>query len=125
MHNRTINYDIHHRIFSFVINVINLLNKLPKTQTNLIFINQITRSATSMGANDQEADGSLTRKDFIHGFTLVRKEGKETVYWLKIIGKTNPRFEEEVEVLVNEGSEIIAIVSAIIRNTSRSSKERK
>lgn len=125
MPNKTINYDIHQRIFDFVVNIISLLNKLPKTQTNLIFVNQITRSATSMGANDQEADGSLTRKDFIHGFTLVRKEGKETVYWLKIIGKTNSRFEKEVEVLVNEGSEIIAIVSAIIRNTSRSAKERK
>jgi len=72
--------DIHERIFNFIVNVINLLNKLPKTPTNLIFINQLTRSVTSMGANDQEADGSSTRKDFVHGFTLVRKEGKESVF---------------------------------------------
>lgn len=78
-------YDIHERIFNFIVRVINFLNKLPKTPTNLIFINQITRSVTSMGANDQEADGALTRKDFIHGFTVVRKEGKETVYWLRLI----------------------------------------
>lgn len=125
MPNKTINYDIHERIFNFVIKVINLIDKLPKTQTNLIFINQIIRSVTSMGANDQEADGSLTRKDFIHGFTVVRKEGKETVYWLKIISETNPRFDGDVEELAIEGSEIIAIVSAIIRNSSQSSKERK
>ena len=50
------NYDIHERIFEFVIVTIKFLNKLPKTPTNLIFINQCTRSITSMGANDQEAE---------------------------------------------------------------------
>lgn len=55
-------YDIHERIFKFIIRVINFLNKLAKTPTNLIFINQSTRSVTSMGANDQEADAALTTK---------------------------------------------------------------
>ena len=59
-------YDIHERIFNFIVDVINFLNKLPKTSTNLIFIGQITRSVTSMGANDQEADGSSSTKDFLH-----------------------------------------------------------
>lgn len=111
-------YDIHERIFNFIITVITLLNKLPKTATNLIFINQITRSVTSMGANDQEADGTSTKKDFIHGFTLVRKEGKETVFWLRVISKTNPNFEVESNILIQEGNEIVAIVSTIIKNAS-------
>lgn len=92
-------YDIHERIFEYVIDVINFLNKLPKTATNLIFINQAIRSVTSMGANDQEADGTFTKKDFTHGFTIVRKEGKETVFWLRVIGKINLRFDQEAAVL--------------------------
>lgn len=112
-------YDIHERIFNFVIAVINFLNKLPKTPTNLIFINQCTRSVTSMGANDQEADGALTTKDFIHGFTIVRKEGKETIFWLKVIGKTNKPFEKETNELISEGAEIVAIISTIIKNTQK------
>lgn len=118
-------YNIHERIFNFIVDVLNLLNKLPKTQSNLIVINQITRSVTSMGANDQEADGSLTKKDFIHGFTLVRKEGKEIVFWLRLIGRTNSRLANIITVPIDEGNEIIAIVSAIIRNASRNSKESK
>ncbi len=116
MSNRT--YDIHERIFNFIVEVIHFLNKLPKTSTNLIFINQATRSVTSMGANDQEADGALTNKDFIHGFTVVRKEGKETVFWLRITGRTNDRFNSEVTKLVNEGNEIVAIISTIIKKAS-------
>lgn len=120
------NYDIHERIFNFIVKVINFLNKLPKTPTNLIFINQVTRSVTSMGANDQEADGALTKKDFIHGFTVVRKEGKETVFWLRIIENTNlSKFSQEAFDLVAEGKEIVAIVSTIIKNTAKSNKDRK
>src|SRR3990172_4931738 len=104
------NYDIHERIFNFIVRVIEFSDKLPKTYTNLIILNQITRSATSMGANDQEADGSLTRKDFIHGFTLVRKEGKETVFWLRLIERTNSaKFSDETLDLIGECGEIVAI----------------
>lgn len=117
-------YDIHERIFSFIVDVIKFLNKLPKTPSNFIFINQITRSVTSIGANDQEADGASSKKDFLHCYTLVRKEGKETVFWLRIIEKTNPSsLLEESQRLIKEGNEIVAIVSTIIKNTSINSKE--
>ena len=112
-------YDIHERIFNFIVDVINFLNKLPKTSTNLIFIGQITRSVTSMGANDQEADGSSSTKDFLHCYTIVRKEGKETVFWLRVIDKTNPGFIKDSAQLIVEGKEIVAIISTIIRNTSK------
>lgn len=119
-------YDIHERIFNFVISVIKFLNKVPKTSTNLIFIGQCTRSVTSMGANDQEADGALTKKDFIHKFTDVRKEGKETIFWLRVIIRTNDNsYSPEGERLISEGNEIVAIVSTIIKNASKNEKARK
>lgn len=97
-------YDIHERIFNFVVAVIELLNKLPKTPTNLIIIGQLTRSVTSMGANDQEADGMSTTKDFLYCYTVVRKEGKEA------------------DALVQEGSELVAIVSSIMKNTANNKR---
>lgn len=39
---------------------------------------QIVKSATSMGANDQEADGLQSKKDFIAKYSIVKKETKET-----------------------------------------------
>ncbi|MEK9175809.1 MAG: four helix bundle protein [Patescibacteria group bacterium] len=116
-------YDIHERIFKFIVDVVKFLNKLPKTPANLIFINQITRSVTSMGANDQEADGASTKKDFIHCYTIVRKEGKETVFWLRIIVETNLTLSIEAKDLTSEGNEIVAIVSTIIKNSSKNPKK--
>lgn len=114
-------HDIYERIFNFIVTVLRLLDKLPKTYSNQIIINQITRSVTSMGANSQEADGTSTKKDFIHCFTTVRKEGKETVYWLKLIKKLNINSSAETEKMIKEGDEIVAIVSTIIKNTIKNS----
>lgn len=117
------NFDIYERIFEFVIEVITFLDTLPKTETNKICINQCIRSVTSMGANGEEADGSSSKKEFIHCFTIVRKEGKETVFWLKVIAKTNnSTFSPKVKELIKEGEEIVAIVSSIIKKTTNNLK---
>src|SRR3989344_8142115 len=109
--------DIHDRIYKFVIRVLKLIKQLPKTSENLIIINQIARSATSMGANDREADGTTTKRDFIHKYSIVRKEAKETDYWLNIIADTNEILKSRMQDLITEGEEIIKIVSTIIYNT--------
>lgn len=111
--------DIHDRIYKFVIRVLKLIRQLPKTPENLIIINQITRSVTSMGANDREADGTTTKKDFIHKYSIVRKEGKETDYWLNIIADTNDYLKPRMKDLILEGQEIIKIVSTIIYRTKK------
>ena len=113
-------YDIHDRIYKFIVRVIILVNKLPKTPSNLVIISQILRSVTSIGANDQEADGTITKKDFVHRYTIVRKESKETNFWLRLISDTNSTAirNEALEVL-SEGREIAAIISAIINKTRK------
>lgn len=82
MPNREQKYNIYERLFNFIVSVLKFLDKLPKTYSNQVIIGQITHSVTSMGANSEEADGTNSKKDFLHCFTTVRKEGKETVYWL-------------------------------------------
>lgn len=115
--NTTKEFNIHKRIFDFVVRIINLTKALPKTTQNLVIINQITRSATSMGANAQEADGSTSRKEFFRAFTIVKKETKETNYWLNLIAATNSGFQKRMEDIRKEGKEIEAIVSAIIQKS--------
>lgn len=111
------NRDIHERIYKFVTRVLNLIKYIPRTPENIVLISQITRSATSMGANDQEADGTNSKKDFIAKYSIVRKEGKETEYWLKLISDTNPKLKVRMVSLMKEVDEIIRIVSSIIWKT--------
>lgn len=119
MNNNANVQDIHERIYQFILRVISLTKSLSSTQQNLILINQIVRSVTSMGANDQEADGTDTRKDFIAKYAIVRKEGKETNYWLRLIADTNPEYKSRMKELLQEGKEIVKIVSAIILSSKK------
>ncbi len=112
-------YDIHDRIYNFIIEVIKLTSTLPKTESNQVITRQVLRSATSMGANDQEADGTLTKKDFILTYTIVRKEGKETNFWLSLIVDTNPQTQIRASKILVEGREIVAILSSIINKTRK------
>lgn len=115
-------FDIYERIFDFIVKVLSFIDKLPNSYSNQVIKNQITRSVTSMGANSQEADGSNSKKDFLHCFTTVRKESKETVFWLKLIEKLNPKHSEEASPTINEGQEIVLVISSIIKNTLNNSK---
>jgi four helix bundle protein len=110
-------YDIHDRIYGFILRVIKLSESLPKTASNSVICKQLLRSATSIGANDQEADGTTTKRDFIHCYTVVKKEAKETNFWLKLIFDTNLPLQTKMKPLMKEGEEITAIISSILNNT--------
>ena len=114
-------FDIYERIFNFIVQVLSFIDKLPNTYSNQVIKGQITRSVTSMGANSQEGDGANTKKDFLHCFSIVRKESKETIFWLRLIEKLNPK-QSEVLSIIDEGKEIVLVVSSIIKNTINNSK---
>jgi four helix bundle protein len=77
----------------------------------------LARSSGSIGANYIEANESLSRKDFIMRIKISRKEAKESIYWLKIIQKSNTLDEHSnarCESLIQETGEIRNILSAIL-----------
>lgn len=109
--------DIHERIYSFVLQVLKLLSSLSKTPTNLIIVDQCGRSVTSVGVNDQEADACESRRDFIAKYSIVKKELKETNYWLRLIKDTNSNLN--TAPVQQEGKELLLIISSIIKNSKR------
>src|SRR4030043_973023 len=99
------NHNIHERIYRLVLEALSFIKSLPKSYINTVLIGQVIRSITSMGANDQEADGAFTKADFIYCYTIVRKEGKESLYWIRLLGDNNPTFKQKYEYLLKEGDE--------------------
>jgi four helix bundle protein len=90
--------DFNKRTSEFSIRIIKLFQNLSRTETNLIFGKQLLRSATSIGANNSEANESRTKKDFIHNEVICKKEAKETKYWLELISQMNPKFKLTMEL---------------------------
>lgn len=109
--------EIHERIYKFALEILQCVKLIPKTIENMVLVRQLIRSATSIGANALEADGSETKKEFIHRFTISKKEAKETYYWLSLISDHNFNLKRQFLVLMDENQQLIKIISKIILNT--------
>ena len=109
-------YDIRERIFRYDQRILDIADNLPSTKICDVLRSQIVRSGTLIGANMEEADGIITKRDFINKIVLARKEAKETRYWLWLIAYKYIK-EEEIERDVKEIQEIINILSVIINKT--------
>ena len=77
--------------------------------------NQLSRSATSIGANIAEAQSSESASDFIHKMKIAQKEAHETEYWLKIC-KFSEDYEYDV-VFEDQLEAIIRVIGKIIHTT--------
>lgn len=66
-----------------------------------------------MGANYREADGSESKKDFIHKTMVCKKEAKETLYWLGLIKEQSESSNSELEWLIDECKQLVRIFGKI------------
>lgn len=109
--------DIHVRIYTFILNCFHdVVRKIPHRIENNPIISQLSSSLTSIGANDQEADAAGSGKDFVAKYTIVKKESKETVYWLSFVRDSELISPSIVDPYISECKEIPLIVSKIIQN---------
>jgi len=109
--------DIHKRIYIWVLLVLRFTKTISQTLENQTIIKQLIKAATSVGANDQEADGAESKHDFIHKYSISKKEAKESVYWLSILKDLKCGNLKLCKEAINEGKEIIKIISSIIINS--------
>lgn len=103
--------DIYERIYKFGIACIEYIRTFPNNLEANIIAKQLIRSATSIGANAQEGDGAETKAEFLHRFSISKKEAKETDYWLRVSGDV---LKKPNENLRKEAHEIVLIISTII-----------
>lgn len=101
---------VQEKSFRFALKIVELYRKLA-AEREYVLSKQILRSGTSIGANIEEATGSMTRKDFAARITIAYKEARETLYWLKILKCSNYIAPEPAENLMQECVEIIKILS--------------
>ena len=67
-----------------------------------VLINQLLRSATSIGANLHEAQYAQSTNDFISKFEIAQKECYETEYWLELLFETGCMSEKEYKIFQND-----------------------
>ena len=106
------------RIFEFAVGVIKFCKSLNYSVENKIIINQVLRSATSVGANYEEAQGAITKADFRNKLKISLKEMRESSYWLKIIESIHIK-DPKLTELIDESEELKKIIGTISYNTKK------
>ena len=88
-----------------------------------VFVNQLLRSCSSIGANSHEAKYAQSRADFIHKLEIALKECYETEYWLEILYKVNSLQEDVYNELNNKSGtlrrKLIASITTAKKNQSK------
>lgn len=64
------------------------MNMLDEIKGHYSLVNQLERSASSIGANIREANYAHSRADFISKLQIALKECYETEYWLELFMRT-------------------------------------
>lgn len=118
---RTKKFDIQERSLKFAVRAGLFVDKLPRKQAAIEYGKQLIRSSASIGANLEEADGAVSKKDFINKIGISRKEARESKYWLKLIKSVlfndNSQGDQDLDWLLNESDELRLILSSILNKS--------
>ncbi len=115
MENKEFGQILEKRTKQFAINIIKLSSSLSNTVEKKVVRNQVTKSGTSIGANYREANRARSKADFKNKISISENEASETTYWLEIIKELNWCSEKDIDTLLNEATELLAIFTSIRR----------
>ena len=89
-----------------------------------VYVNQLLRCSSSIGANIHEAKYAQSRADFISNLEIALKESSETEYWLELLHRKQKLTVECYTVLKNRCGTIrrklIASVTTVKANSGGS-----
>jgi four helix bundle protein len=107
------------RTRNFALAAIRYSARLPRKMETQIIVRQLTRAATSVGANYRAACRAKPRPDFIAKMSIVEEEADESLYWLDLLSELSPRPDDNLLCLKQEAGELVAIAVAS-KKTARS-----
>ncbi|MGN0812937.1 MAG: four helix bundle protein [Candidatus Coproplasma sp.] len=82
-------------------------------------INQLERSATSIGANIREANYAHSKPDFVSKLQIALKECYETEYWLELMQKSGIFTDDNSQKLLHDCGSIRRILISSINTIKR------
>ena len=107
------------RTKQFALRIMTLVEALPITIQGRAIGNQIMRSGTSVVANYRAACRARSKVEFVSKLGTVEEEADETAFWLELIIEGGVLSSKQIEPLLSEASELVAIIAASKKTASR------
>ncbi len=111
-------FDLEERTLQFAKDVYLLCKKVRNKYINYVYVDQVIRAASSVGANYREANDALGKKDFVFRIRISSKEAKESTYFLRLMKYVEDTgLDSEFDKLIQESIELTKIFSSIIEKS--------
>ncbi|PIR96898.1 MAG: hypothetical protein COT91_04240 [Candidatus Doudnabacteria bacterium CG10_big_fil_rev_8_21_14_0_10_41_10] len=111
--------DLKERCYKFSFQIIKLTDSLPNKRSVWVIVDQVIRSATSIGANLVEAKASSTRLEFKRFNEIALKSANETKYWLGFLRDSGIADREATNELLREVIEISNMIASGVMKLKR------
>ena len=98
----------------FASKIVLFYEEFSKSRKDTTIAKQLLRSATSIGANINEAVYGNSKADFISKLHISLKDTGESIYWLALLKRT-AIFEYNYVALLSQAEEIIRMLIASIK----------
>ena len=107
-------YNLEERLIQFAVMILNLAEKLPQTYAGKHLGGQVIRSGTSPALQYGEAQAAESDSSFTYKMKSCLKELRETQINLKIIKRKPLASAEDVDPILQECSELVAIFTTSV-----------
>lgn len=101
-----------YKAYNFSIKAIRFVTQLPNERVYWVIVDQLLRSATSIGANIIEAQAASSKKDFIRFYEIALKSANETKYWLGLLRDATSTDKGTVNSLLKDVDDLANILGA-------------
>lgn len=119
--NGTVPFDLKARTKAFAIEIVQLVQELPRGRVADVVGHQLLRAGTSVAANYRSARRARSRKDFLAKMGIVEEEGDESSFRLELLVETRLVTSSRVSRLLREAGQLVAITVASI-HTARAAR---
>ena len=109
-------YDLNARMRQFAVAVFQFAELLPSTPGGWAIQKQLTRSASSVGANYRAARRGRSKAEYIAKLGIVEEEADESAYWLELVIDLKWGDFAQAKLLLEEANELTAIIVTLVKN---------
>ena len=73
--------------------------------------NQLLRAGTSIGANNAEAIGAISKADFKSKSYIALKEARESLYWIDLLHRNDYLTDEQHRSIYADAEELVKVLT--------------
>ena len=107
--------DLVERTKAFAVDVVGLIQELPRNRVADVIGHQLLRAGTSVAANYRSARRARSPREFLAKMGIVEEEADESSFWLELLVEAQVVASQRVVELRHEAEQLVAITVASIR----------